>query len=112
TVGEVQAVIVNGSHVFAAVLSKWAQLLGARRRGVDRRRRPIHRGGVKQMVYIKNAEDLAHVFSVATGPSFFLGAVAALLSVVLNRLNSVLARLDELTISDEIVVAGSKRDKD
>ena len=67
---------------------------------------------MKQMEYIKNAEDLAHVFSVATGPSFFLGAVAALLSVVLNRLNSVLARLDELTISDEIVVAGSKRDKD
>ena len=64
------------------------------------------------MEFIKNAEGLAHVFSVATGPSFFLGAVAALLSVVLNRLNSVLARLDDLTPSDEIPVAGSKRDKD
>jgi indole-3-glycerol phosphate synthase len=85
--------------------------VGRAPKGGDKRRSPIHRGGVKQMEYIKNAEDLAHVFSVATGPSFFLGAVAALLSVVLNRLNSVLARLDELTISDEIVVAGSKRDK-
>jgi len=64
------------------------------------------------MEYIKNAEGIAHVFSVATGPSFFLGAVAALLSVVLNRLNSVLASLDELTASDEIAVAGAKRNKD
>jgi hypothetical protein len=64
------------------------------------------------MVYIKNAEDLAHVFSVATGPSFFLGAVAAPLSVVLSRPNSVLARLDEFTVSDGIAVAGSKRNKD
>src|SRR5271170_1257956 len=63
------------------------------------------------MEYIKNAEGIAHVFSVATGPSFFLGAVAALLSVVLNRLNSVLASLDELTIAEETAVASSKRDK-
>ena len=104
---------------FVTIQSKSANsVVGARAKWVDRRRSLIHRGGVKkmeymnQMEYIKNAEDLAHVFSVATGPSFFLGAVAALLSVVLNRLNSVLARLDELTITDEIVVAGSKRGKD
>ena len=43
-----------------------------------------------------NAEDLAHVFSLLTGPAFFLGAVTAMLAIVLGRLKYVLERMDEV----------------
>ena len=42
-----------------------------------------------------SAEELGHIFSIATGPAFFLGAIAAFLSIMLGRLNSVLARFKE-----------------
>ena len=43
-----------------------------------------------------SAEELGHIFSIATGPAFFLGAIAAFLSLMLGRLNSVLARFKEI----------------
>ena len=43
-----------------------------------------------------SAEELGHIFSIATGPAFFLGAIAAFLSLILGRLNSVLARFKEI----------------
>ena len=48
------------------------------------------------MDFVPNAEELAHVFSLATGPAFFLGAVTAMLAIVLGRLKSVLERMDEV----------------
>jgi hypothetical protein len=47
-----------------------------------------------------SAEELGHIFSIATGPAFFLGAIAAFLSLILGRLNSVLARFKEIGSRD------------
>ena len=48
-----------------------------------------------------SAEELGHIFSIATGPAFFLGAIAAFLSLILGRLNSVLARFKEIGSRDK-----------
>jgi len=53
------------------------------------------------MEFVPNAEELAHVFSVATGPAFFLGAITALISIILGRLNSVVARIKEIDIGGD-----------
>jgi hypothetical protein len=42
---------------------------------------------------IPDAERLSHVFSQAAAPAFFLGAVAGLLSILMNRLADVMGRL-------------------
>ena len=51
-----------------------------------------------------NAEDLAHVFSLLTGPAFFLGAVTAMLAIVLGRLKWVFDHIDEV---DECATSGN-----
>jgi hypothetical protein len=43
--------------------------------------------------YIPDAEHITHIFSQAAAPAFFLGAVAGLLSILMNRLNDVMGRL-------------------
>jgi hypothetical protein len=52
------------------------------------------------MDFVPSAEDLAHVFSLATGPAFFLGAVTAMLAIVLGRLKLVLESMDEVDKHD------------
>ena len=36
------------------------------------------------MEFVHSAEELGHIFSIATEPAFFLGAIAAFLSLILN----------------------------
>jgi cytochrome c biogenesis protein CcdA len=52
--------------------------------------------------FVPNAERLASIFSTATSPTFFLGAVAAFASLMTVRITSTMARVRELNaISDE-----------
>ncbi|HKN29841.1 MAG TPA: DUF2721 domain-containing protein [Roseiarcus sp.] len=52
------------------------------------------------MNFVPNPEELAHVFSLATGPAFFLGAVTAMLAIVLGRLKAVLERIEDVDECD------------
>jgi Protein of unknown function (DUF2721) len=59
-----------------------------------------NRTEARKMEIGHSAEELGHIFSIATGPAFFLGAIAAFLSLMLGRLNSVLARFKEIGSRD------------
>ena len=55
------------------------------------------------MDLIPDAGQLSQVMSEATGPAFVLGAVAAFIAVLLNRMNVVIDRvrnLNEITDND------------
>src|SRR5262245_34238866 len=52
--------------------------------------------------FIPDAQQLAHIFSNALAPTFFLGAVAAFVSLMNSRLSTVIDRIRTLNdISDE-----------
>ena len=52
--------------------------------------------------FFPDAAELSQVMSQATGPAFVLGAVAAFVSVLLGRINSVLERIRNLNdIADD-----------
>lgn len=55
--------------------------------------------------FFPDAAELSQVMSQATGPAFVLGAVAAFVSVLLGRINSVLERIRNLNdIADDDTV--------
>src|SRR3982751_1880302 len=45
---------------------------------------------------VPDAERLAHIFSTATAPTFFLGAVAAFASLMTNRMAAAMERVRTL----------------
>ena len=52
--------------------------------------------------FIPDAERLTQIFSQAIAPTFFLGAVAAFVSLMASRLSAVMARLQTLNaITDD-----------
>jgi len=51
--------------------------------------------------FIPDAEHLAQIFSQATAPTFFLGAVAAFVSLMSSRLSDVMARIRALNAISE-----------
>lgn len=51
---------------------------------------------------VPDAEHLAHIFSTATAPTFFLGSVAAFASLMTNRMNIAVQRIQTLnSIADD-----------
>jgi hypothetical protein len=46
--------------------------------------------------FVPNAERLAHIFSTATAPTFFLGAVAAFASLMTSRMEAAMNRVRAL----------------
>lgn len=57
--------------------------------------------------FIPDAQHLAQIFSNAVAPTFFLGAVAAFITLMNSRLAAVIARIQTLNeISDEDIVRG------
>jgi hypothetical protein len=51
--------------------------------------------------FIPDAERLSQIFSQAIAPTFFLGAVAAFVSLMASRLSAVMARLQTLNAITE-----------
>jgi Protein of unknown function (DUF2721) len=51
--------------------------------------------------FIPDAERLAQIFSQATAPTFFLGAVAGFISLMASRLSDVIERTRELNAISE-----------
>jgi hypothetical protein len=52
-------------------------------------------------IFIPDAERLSQIFSQAIAPTFFLGAVAAFVSLMASRLSAVMARLQTLNAITE-----------
>src|SRR5262245_48628809 len=51
------------------------------------------RGACMWMNFLPEAEQLSHILSLATAPAFLLGAVAAFVAVLMNRLSGVVERI-------------------
>ena len=51
--------------------------------------------------FIPDAARLAHIFSTATAPTFFLGAVAGFASLMTSRMNAVMDRVRTLNAIEE-----------
>ena len=51
--------------------------------------------------FVPNAERLAGIFSSATAPTFFLGAVAAFASLMTSRMTTTMSRVRELNAIEE-----------
>ncbi|MGQ3281991.1 DUF2721 domain-containing protein [Bosea sp. (in: a-proteobacteria)] len=63
--------------------------------------------------FIPDTERLAKIFSQATAPTFFLGAVAAFVSLMATRLSAVMTRIQALnSITDDDERAHLKTDRE
>jgi hypothetical protein len=63
--------------------------------------------------FIPDTERLSHIFSQATAPTFFLGAVAGFVSLMMSRLSGVMERTRTLNaIADDDARAHLKGDLD
>jgi hypothetical protein len=51
--------------------------------------------------FVPDVERLTSIFSQATAPTFFLGAVAAFVSLMSGRLSGVMARLQKLNRAED-----------
>lgn len=51
--------------------------------------------------FVPNAERLAHIFSTATAPTFFLGAVAGFASLMTSRMSAAMERVRALNAIKE-----------
>ena len=51
--------------------------------------------------FIPNAQRMAIIFSAATAPTFFLGAVAAFASLMTSRMTTTMSRVRELNAIEE-----------
>jgi Protein of unknown function (DUF2721) len=51
------------------------------------------RGACMSTNFLPEAEQLSHILSLATAPAFLLGAVAAFVAVLMNRLSGVVERI-------------------
>jgi hypothetical protein len=69
-------------------------------------------GGNARMNVVPDAGQLSQVMSQATAPAFVLGAVAAFVAVLLNRMTSVIERIRSLNeiANDDIARAHLKSD--
>ena len=64
--------------------------------------------------FVPNAERLAHIFSTATAPTFFLGAVAGFASLMTSRMSAAMERVRALNAikEDDLDRAHLRDDRD
>ena len=68
-------------------------------------------GGPALFDFIPDTQRLAGIFTTATAPTFFLGAVAAFAGLMTSRMNAILERVRTLNaISEEDLVRAHLKD--